>query len=206
MLKRGFDAVVSIAGLTLLIPLMAVIALAILLTDGPPVLFRQRRIGLKGRPFLLNKFRSMRSAPNAEAGSFDAGQTVRVTALGRILRKIKLDELPQLWNVLIADMSLVGPRPEVERWVAADPDRWARVLTVRPGITDPASILYRYEEDILADTVDPNEAYRTAILPRKLDIYIDYVNNQNFWRDITILIQTMSAVLSPSKPPRVPVD
>jgi lipopolysaccharide/colanic/teichoic acid biosynthesis glycosyltransferase len=192
--KRCFDCITAAAGLFFAGPLLFFIALVIRLTSDGPIFFRQVRIGLEGREFRLCKFRTMQVARGAETGSFDAGNTSRVTALGRFLRKSKLDELPQLWNVLAGDMSLVGPRPEVRRWVEAYPERWARVLTVRPGITDPASIAYRNEEEILAKSADPERIYRDEILPHKLSLYESYVQNQTFWGDMKILFMTLLVV------------
>jgi lipopolysaccharide/colanic/teichoic acid biosynthesis glycosyltransferase len=163
--------------------------------DGPPVLFRHARIGKAGRSFELLKFRTMAVAAGAEKGSFDLGSSSRVTRLGALLRRTKLDELPQLWNVLKGEMSLVGPRPEVPRWVEAYPERWARVLTIRPGITDPASIEFRNEEAILAAASDPEATYRDVVLPRKLDLYERYVTERSFRGDLGILARTLSAVV-----------
>ena len=133
-----------------------------------------------------------------DGGSFAVGDASRVTPIGQLLRKSKLDELPQLWNVLTGDMSLVGPRPEVRKWVDAYPERWSRVLTVRPGITDPASIVYRNEEELLARSPDPERTYREVILPHKLDLYEEYVRTQGFWRDIRVLLTTLWVVLQPA--------
>jgi lipopolysaccharide/colanic/teichoic acid biosynthesis glycosyltransferase len=197
--KRAFDLIASLAGLLLLWPLLLAVSAAILAFDGRPVLFRHRRVGRKGLPFTLLKFRTMRVDPAAGAGAFDRKSASRITPLGRFLRKTKIDELPQLWNVLKGDMSLVGPRPEVERWVAAYPERWHRVLAVRPGITDPASILYRDEEKILAAAEDWDRTYREVILPHKLDLYEKYVQNRSFRGDIGIIMKTLWAV---ARPPR----
>lgn len=131
-----------------------------------------------------------------ERGSFDAGSSVRVTRVGKLLRKTKLDELPQLWNVLVGDMSLVGPRPEVRKWVEAYPERWEKVLIVQPGITDPASIEFRNEEELLAAAPNPEAYYRDVILPRKLDLYEEYVRNHTFGGDIAILIKTFWIVVA----------
>lgn len=193
--KRSFDIAASLVGLLISLPLLSVIAVAVSLTDGLPILFAQERIGWCGRRFVLYKFRTMRPAPNTQFGSFDAGDASRVTLIGRLLRKTKLDELPQLWNVLRGDMSLVGPRPEVEKWVAVYAKRWDQVHRVRPGITDPASIVFRNEEDILAKAPDPEAAYRDEILPRKLSLYEEYVKNRSFWGDLRIIFQTVAAVL-----------
>jgi len=135
-----------------------------------------------------------------EQGAFDAGNTSRVTQVGRLLRKTKLDELPQLWNVLVGDMSLVGPRPEVRKWVEVYPERWARVHTIRPGITDPASIEFRNEEEILAAAENPEATYREVILSQKLALYIDYVDRHSFWGDLGILVKTVCVVLVAGAP------
>jgi len=132
--------------------------------------------------------------PGAEHGSFDPGSAARVTGIGWFLRSWKLDELPQLWNVVRGDMSLVGPRPEVRKWVEAYSDRWARVLTVRPGITDPASIRFRNEEDLLAKSADPEQTYRNKILPIKLDLYEEYIATRSFLGDMVVIVQTALAV------------
>ena len=173
---------------------MLVLALGVLVSSGRPILFKQRRVGLKGSEFTLLKFRSMTVSKGAEQGSFDAGNTRRVTAFGRLLRSSKLDELPQLWNVLIGEMSLVGPRPEVKKWVQAYPDRWNRVLMLRPGITDPAAIEFRHEEELLATALDPERAYREQILPRKLDMYEAYLLERSFLGDLHLILDTVIAL------------
>ena len=166
-----FDIIFSGIGLLLLSPLLIVVSGMILIFDGRPIFFRQTRVGINGADFILYKFRTMRVMRGAASGTFDAGDTSRITKIGAFLRKTKLDELPQLWNVFKGDMSLVGPRPEVRKWVDAYPERWAKVLTVKPGITDPASIYYRNEEELLAQADDPVACYRDQILPHKLDLY-----------------------------------
>ena len=209
-MKRMFDVMIAGIGLMMGSLVLALVALAIRMASGAPILFRQSRVGRDGRPFILWKFRTMtvmRSAAQGvrrkaqDGGSFDVGDSSRVTPLGRWLRQAKLDELPQLWNVLIGDMSLVGPRPEVRKWVDAYPERWGGVLTVRPGITDPASIVYRNEEAILARSPDPERTYREVILPHKLDLYEEYVRTQGFWRDIGILLTTLWVVMQPARRP-----
>lgn len=192
--KRGFDIVSSLVGLTLLTPVFAMVAVLILVLDERPVFFRQWRIGLHGTGFWLYKFRTMRHLQHAERGEFDAGDASRVTRVGRLLRKTKLDELPQLWNVLRGDMSVVGPRPEVKKWVAEYPERWAVAQQVRPGITDPACVVYRNEEELLRDCRDPEEAYRQEILPHKLGLYEKYVSTRSFWGDVGIILQSLWAV------------
>jgi lipopolysaccharide/colanic/teichoic acid biosynthesis glycosyltransferase len=126
---------------------------------------------------------------------FDAGDTSRVTTVGAFLRATKLDELPQFWNVVRGDMSLVGPRPEVRKWVEVDPGRWSTVLAVKPGITDPASLVYRHEERILASCSDPETTYKMQILPRKLALYQEYVRTRTFAGDVGILWRTGVAVV-----------
>jgi lipopolysaccharide/colanic/teichoic acid biosynthesis glycosyltransferase len=197
MLKRTFDVTAASIGLIVLAPLLALIAILVRATSRGPVIFRQTRVGKDDQDFTLFKFRSMASRLGSEAGSFDAGDTSRVTKVGALLRATKLDELPQLWNVLRGDMSVVGPRPEVRKWVETYPDQWKRVHTVRPGITDPAAIVFRDEERILSKASDPELLYRTEILPRKLNLYEDYIRTQGFWTDCIIIWRTALAVLAP---------
>jgi len=130
----------------------------------------------------------------AAEGLFQPGNVSRVTSVGRFFRKSKLDELPQLINVLIGDMSMVGPRPEVANWVAVYPDAWDIILTVRPGITDNASIIFQDEESILAEVDDPEQVYRQVILPRKLELYIDYVGNHSLFGDLMIILRTLKVL------------
>ena len=193
-MKRILDIAGALVGVVLISPLLAVVWMAVVLESGRPGLFRQRRMGRRGSEFTLYKFRTMTVQRGTERGSFDVGSSARVTRVGKLLRKTKLDELPQLWNVLVGDMSLVGPRPEVRKWVEAYPDRWAKVLAVRPGITDPASIEFRNEEELLAAAPDPETCYRDVILPRKLDLYEEYVETRSFWGDVGILLKTVWAV------------
>ena len=193
-LKRIFDFTVSLVSLIILSPFFILIMAGIIIFDGRPVLFRQMRVGVNGSGFMLNKFRTMRVIRGAASGTFDAGDTSRITKIGAFLRKTKLDELPQLWNVFKGDMSLVGPRPEVRKWVDAYPERWAKVLTVKPGITDPASIYYRNEEELLAQADDPVACYRDQILPHKLDLYEEYVRTRTFWGDIFLIFKTIMRV------------
>jgi lipopolysaccharide/colanic/teichoic acid biosynthesis glycosyltransferase len=194
MLKRLFDVVTSMAGLLVLLPLLVVIAILLATTSRGGILFRQERIGLDGRAFRLNKFRTMTYDKNAEEGTFTPGHNARVTPVGAVLRMTKLDELPQLWNVLVGDMSLVGPRPEVARWTKEYPERWKVVHSIRPGITDDASIEFRNEEQILADSPDPETCYRDVVLPRKLDLAEKYVRSHTFAGDLLILWRTVCAV------------
>jgi lipopolysaccharide/colanic/teichoic acid biosynthesis glycosyltransferase len=196
MIKRIFDICVALLGLVMCLPVLALIALAVRLGSPGPVFFRQVRVGMGGRDFVLYKFRTMSVCEGSEGGSFEPGDGSRVTKLGRRLRATKLDELPQLWNVIKGTMSLVGPRPEVRRWVEIAPERWMIVHSIRPGITDPASILFRNEEQILAASIDPERLYRQEILPRKLDHYEAYARSRSFLGDLAILWKTALVIVT----------
>jgi lipopolysaccharide/colanic/teichoic acid biosynthesis glycosyltransferase len=190
-----FDIAASLAGLMLLAPLFALVALWIKLDSPGPVLFRQQRVGRHGAPFSIYKFRTMAAAAGATL-QLTVGRDSRITRAGRFLRRYKLDELPQLINVLQGAMSLVGPRPEVPRYVACyPPEVRAIVLSVAPGITDWASILYREESAILGRAADPERAYRETILPAKLDYYVRYVRERSFWTDLRIIFRTLAAIV-----------
>ena len=195
MVKRTFDILLSAIGLILLLPLEILIALMIYIEDRGSVFFLQKRIGLNRQPFTLYKFRSMTVNNGSSDGSFDAGDQSRVTKIGKVLRKTKIDELPQLINVLNGDMSLVGPRPEVKKWVDLYPQQWAFVLTVKPGITDYASILFRNEEELLSQALNPDLYYKETILPRKLTIYSEYINNQSFIGDLKIIFKSIYSII-----------
>jgi len=195
MTKRIFDILLSAIGLIILIPFAILIALAIYIDDRGPVFFTQKRVGLNLQPFTLYKFRSMTVNKDSSNGSFDAGNQSRVTTIGKVLRKTKLDELPQLINVLKGDMSFVGPRPEVKKWVDVYPQQWASILTVKPGITDNAAILFRNEEEILAQVANPENHYREIILPQKLNIYSLYISNHSFTGDLKIIFNTFYSIL-----------
>jgi lipopolysaccharide/colanic/teichoic acid biosynthesis glycosyltransferase len=194
MIKRTFDCVAASLGLVALSPVLCIVAVVVRLSSPGPILFRQMRVGLNNGDFELFKFRTMTVTPGSETGTFDIGDGSRVTSPGRVLRAWKLDELPQLWNVLRGDMSLVGPRPEVRKWVQSEPGRWSVVHSIRPGITDPAAIVFRHEERMLADAPDPEAVYRECILPRKLELYCEYVSTRTFRGDLWIMIRTMIAV------------
>lgn len=195
MIKRTFDILLSAIGLIILLPVAVPIALIIFIDDLGPVFFKQKRVGLNLQPFTLYKFRSMTVNKSSSEGSFDVGNQSRVTRIGKLIRKTKLDELPQLINVLKGDMSFVGPRPEVKKWVDVYPQQWAFVLTVKPGITDNAAILFRNEEDILAGVANPENHYKEIILPQKLNIYSKYINNHSFTGDLEIIIKTIYSIL-----------
>ncbi len=195
-IKRIFDIVISFTGLLVLIPLIIIIAVLILITDRWPVFFCQKRMGKDGKPFVLYKFRTMKVLHSAKEGIFEPGNNTRTTKLGKLLRKTKIDELPQLYNVLIGDMSLVGPRPEVEKWINVYPERWEKILKVRPGITDSASVIYRDEEKLLSASEDPEQTYKKVILPRKLDLYEEYVDKHTFFGDIKLIVKTLIAIFN----------
>jgi len=194
-MKPLFDRLFCFLGLLLFSLLLLFIALLIKVLMPGPVFFIQQRTGRQGRTFKLIKFRTMKVASGKSSGSFDAGDNSRITPFGQFLRKTKLDELPQLFNVLKGDMSFVGPRPEVKQWTEVYPEKWKIVHLVKPGITDNASIEFRNEEEILAQSDDPIKTYREEILPRKLDLYIDYVNNQTFLGDLKIILKTIKVVI-----------
>jgi lipopolysaccharide/colanic/teichoic acid biosynthesis glycosyltransferase len=194
-LKRIFDFTTSFACLILLSPLFFLIGLLIMLNDKGPALFKQKRVGRDGKLFVLYKFRSMKNIESPKQENFEPGSISRITSIGKLLRKTKLDELPQLYNVLKGDMSLVGPRPEVEKWVAVYPDRWKRVLSIKPGMTDNSSITFRNEESLLAKSNDPEKTYKEIILPRKLDFYEEYIINNSFYGDLKLIFKTLYSVI-----------
>jgi lipopolysaccharide/colanic/teichoic acid biosynthesis glycosyltransferase len=196
MSKRLFDLLAAAAGLLLLSPLLLALAVWIRLDSPGPVLFRQQRVGRRGVLFDIYKFRTMADRPDP-GRQLTVGRDPRVTRAGRFLRRSKLDELPQLINVLQGTMSLVGPRPEVPRYVACYPPE-ARdiVLSVAPGITDWASIQYKEENEILGSAQDPERAYVETILPVKLEYYQRYVRERSFWLDLRIIFRTLTAIVS----------
>ncbi len=195
-MKRYFDLLFSIIGLFLLLPIFLIISLVIKLLMPGPVIFTQKRIGRNSKEFILFKFRTMTVKTGTDRGSFDAGDASRITPIGSFLRKSKLDELPQLLNVVKGDMSFVGPRPEIEKWTKIYPEKWQLVHSVKPGITDNASLLFRNEEIILAQSENPEKIYREEILPQKLELYIAYVNEQSLLIDIKIILKTIYEVIT----------
>jgi lipopolysaccharide/colanic/teichoic acid biosynthesis glycosyltransferase len=200
-LKRVIDVAGATVGLLATAPLLAASAALVKLSSPGPALFRQRRVGRAGRPFELIKLRTMRQSRSGP--EVTAGGDPRVTPVGRILRKTKLDELPSLLNVLRGDLSLVGPRPEVPRYVALYPDSDRELLQrVRPGITDPATIRFRNEEEILARAADPEQAYVREVLPQKLRLYREYLEGASLGGDVRILFETLRVILFPDQAPR----
>jgi lipopolysaccharide/colanic/teichoic acid biosynthesis glycosyltransferase len=198
-LKRALDLAVSSVALVLGAPLFLMISGAIKLTSSGPVLFVQERVGRGGRLFRIWKFRTMVDRASRQGPAVTASGDPRVTPLGRWLRRSKLDEVPQLVNVWLGDMSLVGPRPEVPRYVQTYSAEDRSVLTVRPGITDLASILFRDEESVLAQFPDRERAYVEVLLPRKLALGRKYLRQQSFTADIALLLRTLRVVLRPRR-------
>lgn len=195
MAKRLFDILCAGAGLLLLSPLLLVVAVWVKLDSRGPVMFRQERVGRFGRTFRIHKFRTMRVDAPALGPQITIGDDARITRSGRWLRASKVDELPQLWDVLRGAMSLVGPRPEVPRYVALYPaELRALVLSVRPGITDPASLSFRNESELLARAADPEREYVEVVMPMKLGLAADYVRNASLMGDIRLILATLGAI------------
>lgn len=192
-MKRALDVLASLFGLAVLSPLMFAIALAIKCEDLGPVFFSQARIGRHGHQFTLLKFRSMCTGAERLGPRITVDRDPRITRVGSFLRKYKLDELPQLFNVLKGDMSMVGPRPEVPEYVELYPSELAdKVLALRPGITDPMSVQLINEAELLAAAEHPEEFYRTVLLPKKLAGYCRYAESRSLPRDMWLIIRTVS--------------
>jgi lipopolysaccharide/colanic/teichoic acid biosynthesis glycosyltransferase len=190
MMKRTFDFVASFIGLLLLFPLLLLLSVLIKLDSKGPVLFRQERVGRYGKLFTLVKFRSMTVKQESDSTVSVRGD-VRITKTGAFLRRFKLDELPELWNVLKGEMSLVGPRPDVPGFADHLEGEDRQVLNLRPGITGPASLKYANEEEILAKVDDPEHYNREVIFPDKVRINLDYYQGQNIWLDLKIIFATI---------------
>lgn len=194
--KRAADIGVSIIAIAILLPLIMIIAVILKLSNNGTVIFKQARVGRHATLFSLYKFRSMSSG---ESTGFLDNTGLRVTRVGKWLRRTKIDELPQLWNVLKGDMSLVGPRPETPDWVDTSNPVWNNVLSVKPGLTDFASLKYRNEEQLLAGSGNPKELYKHSILPDKLKLGAYYVENLSFRLDCQLFGATLASVLNVSK-------
>ena len=195
MNKRIFDILVSATALFLLSPIFILIALFILIDSWGEIFFRQIRVGKNNTDFKMYKFRTMRKDSEKKGFLTIGNHDSRVTRAGYYLRKSKMDELPQLINVLIGDMSLVGPRPEVRRYVDQYNEEQKKVLSVKPGITDQASILYSRESELLAKSNDPEKTYIEEIMPHKLKLNLEYIQQQSLWGDIKILLKTAGKIL-----------
>jgi lipopolysaccharide/colanic/teichoic acid biosynthesis glycosyltransferase len=194
-IKRTFDLIVAAAGLLALAPLMAGLAIAVKLSSPGPVFYRGVRTGRRGQPFRIFKFRSMIADGEQRGGTTTGRDDPRVTPLGRVLRHTKLDELPQLINVLAGDMSLVGPRPEVAEYTDAYTADERRILSVRPGITDLASLRFNNLEEVVGSD-DPDETFRRKVLPEKIALRLKYVDERSLAGDLAILARTAAVVLA----------
>lgn len=193
--KRTLDLFLASFSILVLSPLFFFVIIFICLDSGQPVFFRQKRIGKHFKPFNLIKFRSMKEDKSAVRKQFDPGDVRMITRIGKLLRKTKLDELPELFNILMGDMSVVGPRPEVEKYVRFYQGKYNGVLKVRPGLSDFASIKYRDEEEILTSQADPARYYMEKILPDKLQLARDYVQNVSIKTDMEIIINTIKSII-----------
>lgn len=194
-MKRTFDVIASGLGLLLLSPLFLIIAIWVKADSPGPVFYRQTRVGRGNRDFRLFKFRSMRVGSDKKGLITVGGRDPRVTRSGYYIRKYKLDELPQLINVFTGDMSLVGPRPEVRKYVDLYTPQQLHVLDVRPGITDLASIRYRNENELLEQAADPEQYYREVVMQDKLRINLEYISDRSFFKDIKIIFLTFWAIV-----------
>lgn len=195
-MKRLFDIIASALGLIVLSPLFLVLAVWIKVDSKGPVFYRQTRVGWHNKDFRIFKFRSMRVGSDKGSLVTIGGRDPRITKSGYYIRKYKLDEFPQLINVLIGDMSLVGPRPEVRHYVDYWTPEQMRVLEVRPGITDPASIKFRNENELMAQAGDPEQYYINVIMQEKLRLYLEYVDNQSFLYDLRLIFATLRVVIT----------
>ena len=193
-MKRLFDILFSLVALLALLPVLLVFGLSVALTSPGGAFFRQVRVGRGGKEFRLLKFRSMRPGSEAQGQLTIGGRDPRITGVGYFLRKTKLDELPQLWNVLVGDMSIVGPRPEVPRYVALYTAEQRTVLSVRPGITGMASMDYVDENEMLAKASDPERAYIEEVMPAKLALDLRYVHERTMALDLKIIWSTIGLI------------
>jgi lipopolysaccharide/colanic/teichoic acid biosynthesis glycosyltransferase len=194
--RRAFDVAAASFGLLVSAPFLVAATFAIWLEDGWPILYRQSRVGRGGVSFILLKLRTMYGSRTGPA--ITSARDVRVTRVGRVLRKYKLDELPQLWNVFKGEMSLVGPRPEVPQYVDLSAPEWRAVLKWRPGITDLATLVYRNEEELLGTSNTPEKYYRERILPDKLALNIDYLQARSFSLDLKLVMLSVRHSFWPS--------
>jgi len=196
--KRTLDLVTAGAGLVVLAPLLAVVAVLVKTEDGGSVFFRQERVGYRGRTFRIWKFRTMVPDAGAQGLPLTVGGDSRVTRIGAWLRRLKLDELPQLFNVVVGDMTLVGPRPEVPCYVASYDAEQRRVLELVPGVTDEASIRYVAESALLAAALDPERVYVSEIVPDKIRLNLAYAAHATVWTDVRVILATLGQLLRSS--------
>ena len=199
MTKRSFDAAMATVGLVLVSPILLTVAAAIKLTSKGPVFYRGPRVGLNGEPFNMLKFRTMVTDADKIGGSSTPEDDPRVTSVGKKLRRYKLDELPQLWNVLKGEMSFVGPRPQVQWAVDLYTPEERAILGVRPGITDEASLKFSNEAEILKGSADPDKAYIELIHPEKMRLGLEYVRTRSFSQDMSIIGRTARTVIKPKR-------
>lgn len=198
MAKRVFDLILSFLGLLILFPLFIIIAIAIKRDSSGPVFYKGERIGRFGKPFMMYKFRTMAADADKGGASSTAEDDPRLTAVGSFLRRYKLDELPQLINIAKGEMSFVGPRPQVAWAVALYSEEEKKILTVRPGITDYASIKFSNEGEILKGSADPDKTYMKKIHPEKMKLGLQYAQNHSVWTDIKIILKTFKAIITRS--------
>ena len=197
LLKRLFDIVASFCGIIFLFPIMLVVGIIIKLTSKGPILFKQRRLTINAKEFTIYKFRSMRTDFDKDAKGIQVkGSSNAITPIGKIIRKTKLDELPQLFNILMGDMSFIGPRPELPRRLKYYSERDKGIFKVRSGISSPASIVFSDEEYLMNQVKDPEEFYIEQIMPYKIDLNLYYVETRNFWNDIYLIIATFLKILN----------
>jgi len=196
MLKRLFDIIFSFIGLVILSPVFIIISILIFFNSGIYVFYFQSRVGKDGKDFKLFKFRTMHLGADKKGLLTVGGNDPRITKIGYYLRKYKLDELPQLLNVLIGNMSLVGPRPEVRKYVELYDAKQKQVLSVKPGITDYASIIFSNENELLENLAEPENYYIKEILPKKLALNLHYIQSQSFFTDLKIILKTIAKILS----------
>lgn len=195
--KRIFDLVISSVSLLILSPFLALAALFIKMESKGPILYRQLRVGLNEKPFYIYKFRTMEVGADEKGLPITGVDDPRLTGVGKFLRKIKLDEMPQLLNVLKGDMSLVGPRPEVPKYIKLYTDEQKKILTVKPGMTDPATIYFRDEEGLLARAEDKESFYINQIMPMKMKLYLHYIENRSLFYDIKLILLEILALILP---------
>ena len=196
MLKRFFDLILSFIGLLIIVPILFLITILIKISSSGPVFYKQVRVGKNNKDFKIFKFRTMHVNAHKKGLLTVGGRDPRVTSIGYYLRKFKLDELPQLINVFKGDMSFVGPRPEVRQFVNLYSGIQKKVLNVKPGITDLASIEFRNENEILSKEEDPNQYYIDYIMPKKLEINLKYINQRNLLKDFVVIIKTIKVIFN----------
>ena len=196
MLKRFFDLILSFIGLLIIVPILFLITILIKISSSGPVFYKQVRVGKNNKDFKIFKFRTMHVNAHKKGLLTVGGRDPRVTSIGYYLRKFKLDELPQLINVFKGDMSFVGPRPEVRQFVNLYSEIQMKVLNVKPGITDLASIEFRNENEILSKEEDPNQYYFDYIMPKKLEINLKYINQRNLLKDFVVIIKTIKVIFN----------